>query len=142
MRPSRLAPLDLGILVMGIQANPLRRVLNKTDIYRELAPPAWLRGSLACFWVRRGDGGTVRVLPDGCSDIVWRSGGAAVLAGPDTSPSFSVTRPGEVIIGARFLPGAGGPAIGLPLAELRDQHVELWELGLDPRERLGGELDP
>jgi AraC-like DNA-binding protein len=111
-------------------------------MYRELAPPPALRESLACFWVRRGDGGTVRVLPDGCSDIVWRSGGSPVLAGPDTSPSFSFTQPGEAIVGARFLPGAGGPAIGLPLAELCDQRVELSELGLDPRERLVGDIDP
>jgi hypothetical protein len=38
--------------------------LNETDIYRELAPPASLRGALACIWVRRGTEEPVRVMPD------------------------------------------------------------------------------
>ncbi|HEY8770329.1 MAG TPA: helix-turn-helix domain-containing protein [Thermoleophilaceae bacterium] len=115
--------------------------LERIDIYREFAPPAHLRGSIACFWMRRGAGATVRILPDACSDIVWRAGRGAVLAGPDTGPSFSVTRPGDLIVGARFLPGAA-PALGLPLDELRDSRVTLTELGLDPREQLGGDAAP
>jgi AraC-like DNA-binding protein len=111
-------------------------------MYREFTPPAQLRGSIACFWTRRGSGATVRILPDACSDIVWRAGQGAVLAGPDTGPSFSQTAPGELIVGARFLPGAGGAALGVPLAELRDQRVPLAELGLDPREQLDGGADP
>jgi AraC-like DNA-binding protein len=105
-------------------------------------PPAHLRSSIACFWTRRGNGATVRILPDACADIVWRPGEGAVLAGPDTGPSFSRTARGELIVGARFLPGAGGPALGIPLAELRDQRVPLAELGLDPREQLDGSADP
>jgi hypothetical protein len=80
------------------------------------------------------------VMPDGCVDIVWRSGEDAVVAGPDTSAWISRTRPGEVIVGARLLPGAGGAALGLPLSELRDRRAGLRELGLDPRARLGGAL--
>ena len=111
-------------------------------MYREFTPPPQLRDSIACFWTRRGSGATVRVLPDACSDIVWRPGVGAVLAGPDTGPSFSHTKPGELVVGARFLPGAGGAALGLPLDELRDQRVPLAELGLDPGERLAGDTDP
>jgi AraC-like DNA-binding protein len=33
-----------------------------------------------------------------------------------------------VIVGARFRPAAGGPALGLPLSELRDQRVPLADL--------------
>ena len=108
----------------------MRLVLNETDVYRELAPPVWARGAVACFWVRRGEGRSVRVLPDGCTDIVWRTGGAAIVAGPDTSAWMSPTRPGELIMGARLLPGAGGAALGVPLAELRDTRVPLDALGL------------
>jgi AraC-like DNA-binding protein len=115
--------------------------LKESAIYREFAPPAHLRGSIACFWMRRGDGATVRILPDACSDIVWRPRRGAVLAGPDTGPSFSETQPGELIVGARFLPGAA-PALGTPLDELRDARVGLGDLGLDPREELGGGADP
>ena len=51
--------------------------------------------------------------------------------------------PGAVLLGIRFRPGGGRPALGVPLSELRDRRVDLAEL--DPalaRERLHGELDP
>ena len=116
--------------------------MNETDAraYRELAAPPSLRHALACFWVRRGRG-PVRVFPDGCVDIVWRQGEGAWVAGPDTGPWHSRPRPGELILGARFLPGAGGPALGVPLSELRDRRTALSELGLDPQEALHGDAD-
>jgi AraC-like DNA-binding protein len=120
----------------------MRVVLNESDVYRELAPPAWARGAIACFWLRRGDGGSVRVLPDGCTDIIWRAGRGAVVAGPDSVARASSTRPGEPIVGARLLPGAGGAALGVPLAELRDRRVPVGALGLDPRGELDDALDP
>jgi AraC-like DNA-binding protein len=64
------------------------------------------------------------------------------VAGPDTRPWLSRTEPGELILGVRFLPGAGGPAFGVPLSELRDRRLAISELGLDPREELHGEADP
>jgi AraC-like DNA-binding protein len=114
----------------------MRVVLNESDAYSELAPPPWARGAIACFWVRRGDGNPVRVLPDGCTDIVWRAGGGVLIAGPDTEAWASRTSPGELIVGARLLPGAGGAALGVPLAELRNTRVPVEALGLDPREEL------
>jgi len=113
-------------------------VLNKTDVYREFPVSGPLRRSIACVWVRRGNGGAVRVLPDACIDIVWRLGAGAVVAGPDTSAWLSRTRLGEITVGARFLPGAGGSALGLPLSELRDQRVALSALELPWAERLTG----
>jgi AraC-like DNA-binding protein len=120
----------------------MRVVLNESDVYREFAPPAWARTAIACFWVRRGDGGSVRVLPDACADIVWRPGAGAMIAGPDSKAWASQTRPGELIVGARLLPGAGGAAFGIPLAELRNSRVPVDALGLDPRGELSGALDP
>jgi AraC-like DNA-binding protein len=116
--------------------------LNETDTYREFAPPAGLRDSIACFWARRGDGGSVRVLPDACSDLVWREGAGAAVAGPDTGAWHSATEAGRMIIGVRFLPGAGGAALGLPLDELRDQRVPVGELGLVDLDRVSGDLEP
>jgi len=84
-------------------------VLNESDVYREFAPPAWARGSIACFWVRRGDGGSVRVLPDACTGIVWRAGAGSVIAGPDGEAWLSRAMPGEPVLGGRLLAGAGGP---------------------------------
>jgi AraC-like DNA-binding protein len=117
-------------------------VLDETDIYREFAPPAALRAALACIWIRRGNGNVVRVLPDGCADIMWRSDQGAVVAGPDTAAWLSNPRPGELIVGARLVPGVGGAALGLPLSELRNQRVPLDELGLDRQVRVALEADP
>jgi AraC-like DNA-binding protein len=117
-------------------------VLDKTDTYREFAPPACLRSALSCLWVRRGDGNAVRVLPDGCADIIWRSDQGAIVAGPDTAAWVSNPRPGELIVGARLLPGAGGAALGVPLSALRNQRVGLDELGLDQDAQLAGDARP
>ncbi len=117
--------------------------MNETDshVYRELPAPPGLRHALACLWVRRGSG-PVRVLPDACADIVWRQGEGAVVAGPDTGPWQSRTEPRELILGVRFLPGAGGPALGVPLSELRDRRIALSELDVDPCDELHGAADP
>ena len=116
--------------------------MNESDVYREFAPPAWARAAIACFWLRRGDGSSVRVLPDACTDIVWRPGAGAMIAGPDSEAWASWTRPGELIVGARLLPGAGGAAFGIPLAEVRNARVPVDALGLDHRRKLSGGLDP
>lgn len=110
--------------------------MNKSDVYLEFAPPAWARAAIACFWLRRGDGRSVRVIPDGSADIVWREGVGATVAGPDTRAWVSRTSPEALIVGARFRAGAG-QAIGMPLDELRDTRIPLEVLG----HRLDGELD-
>jgi AraC-like DNA-binding protein len=123
--------------------------LNETDIhppgYREFAPPMELRGALACFWMRVTDAGrpeTAQVLPDGCSDLMWRSGRGAFVAGPDTGPAPAAVPADAITVGVRFLPGAGGPALGIPLAELRDSRVQADELWPELTERLAPELTP
>jgi AraC-like DNA-binding protein len=118
-----------------MEASLLPAVLNESDVYRELAPPAWAREAISCFWVRRGDGRGVRVIPDGSTDIVWREGAGATVAGPDTGAWISKTAPGALIVGARFRAGAG-QALGVPLEELRDLRIPLDALGLDPHREL------
>ena len=110
----------------------MRVVLNESDRYHEFAPPPWARAAIACFWVRRGDGSSVRVLPDACTDMVWRAGGGAVVAGPDSEAWASRTLSGRADLGARLLPGAGGAAFGVPLAELRNARVPVDAIGVDP----------
>jgi AraC-like DNA-binding protein len=106
-------------------------------VYAELpAPP------LACLWIRIVDGDAGPVLPDACSDLIWQAGRGAFMAGPDTGPSPVGSPPGTVFVGARFRPGAGGAALGLPLSELLDQRVGLEALRPELAERLPGELDP
>ncbi|MCW2935122.1 MAG: Urease operon transcriptional activator [Actinomycetia bacterium] len=99
--------------------------------YAEWAPPAALRGMIACLWTGiapRDASRDTLVLPDACSDLVWEQGIGAYVAGPDTGPVRTVTPPGTVIIGVRFRPAAGGPALGLPLSEIRDQRIGLADL--------------
>ena len=113
--------------------------------YREWAPPAALRPVVACMWAQVTPDGQARddlVLPDGCTDLIWQAGGDAFVAGPDTGPVPMVLAPGTVIIGARFRPGAGGDALGLPLSELRDQRAGLTDLRRDLARRLPGSLEP
>jgi AraC-like DNA-binding protein len=113
-------------------------------MYREYAPPPQLRASLACLWTRvvPPEGASVRVLPDACSDLMWRAGHGALVAGPDTAAWVSRPSPGTLIVGARFLPGVGGPALGLPLSELRNLRVDLGELHPRLAEQLAPDLSP
>jgi len=99
--------------------------------YRELPPPPELRDSLACLWVRvapAAGGRPLRVLPDACTDLIWQADRGLFVAGPDTGPVVSESSPRALLVGARFLPGAGGPAFGVPLSELRDQRVDAAEV--------------
>ena len=96
--------------------------------YREWLPPVPLRSALACLWVSvtpPDRPSVTAVLPDGCTDLIWQSGHGAFLAGPDTGPAPAELPAGTTLVGGRFWPGAGGPALGLPLAEVRDQRVDL-----------------
>jgi AraC-like DNA-binding protein len=106
-------------------------------VYLEVpAPP------LHCLWVRVTDGTAGDVLPDACSDVIWQAGRGTFVAGPDTGPSPLTAPSGAVFVGARFRPGAGGAALGLPLSELRDLRIGLEELQPELAKRLPGDLEP
>ncbi len=100
--------------------------------------------ALACLWVRVAgeEGERTDVLPDGCSDLIWSAGRGAFVAGPDTGPVPVRSAPGAILLGIRFRPGAGGPALGLELSELRDRRVELADLDPALARTLHGDLDP
>jgi AraC-like DNA-binding protein len=109
--------------------------LNETAIYREL--PSEVPG-IACLWVHVVGPAPTRVLPDACADLIWRAGHGVFLAGPDTRATPTELPAGTVMVGARFAPGAGGPALGFPLTEVRDRRAGPEELGFD----LPGDLAP
>jgi AraC-like DNA-binding protein len=116
-----------------------------TPGYREWAPPPELGGSVACLWTQvapPGGGRTTLVLPDACSDLIWQSGRGTFMAGPDTGPWSSALPPGTVLAGVRLRPGAGGPALGLPLSALLDQRVDASDLGTGFGARLARSLGP
>src|SRR5205807_3676095 len=98
-----------------------------------------------CLWVRvvaaEGASPTL-VLPDTCVDLIWRQDQGAFVAGPDTGPSPTPVTPGAIFVGARFRPGAGGPALGLPLSEILDRRVPLGDLRASLARTLPGTLGP
>jgi AraC-like DNA-binding protein len=99
--------------------------------YREYAPPAALRPSVSCLWVRvvpAGLASPALVLPDACADLIWECGRGVFVAGPDTGPAPSSLAPGTVLAGVRLRPGAGGAALGMPLSALLDQRVDSGDL--------------
>jgi AraC-like DNA-binding protein len=113
--------------------------------YTEWPAPAALRDAVACLWTRVITEGAVRtalVLPDGCTDLIWEQDRGAFVAGPDTGPVPISIAAGRVIVGVRFRPSAGGPALGVPLSELRDQRVDLADLRPAGARRLSAALDP
>jgi AraC-like DNA-binding protein len=131
--------------------------------YAEWAPPRALRGELACLWTsltpepadqsghtdqasqsneasRTGHPGLV--LPDACSDLIWEQGVGCYVAGPDTGPARPMTKAGTVIVGIRFLPGAGGRVLKTPLSEIMNQRVPLADLLPSAAKQLAATLDP
>jgi AraC-like DNA-binding protein len=94
--------------------------------YREFSPPAALRELVECAWVVDGPPDPVRVLPDGCMDLM-RMDGCVMVAGPDTTASVN-PRGGEPFVGLRFHPGVLPRLLRVPASELRNARVALAEL--------------
>ncbi|GAB2588586.1 helix-turn-helix transcriptional regulator [Streptomyces capparidis] len=108
--------------------------------YRE-RPSAVLPG--AVVWTRVADGGEGRILPDGCTDLVWNDDGGLLVAGPDTRAHLASAPPGSVWTGLRFAPGTGPAVLGVPAHELRDTRVRAHELWTGRAgERLAERLAP
>jgi AraC-like DNA-binding protein len=105
--------------------------------YREHAPGAALASWLQCGWERSGDGGDpVRVVPDGCIDIVWTDDIGLHVVGANTT-AFLVDVPAGVrVAGVRMRPGAGAALLGVDAAGLRDARVPLEAIWHDDGRRL------
>ena len=102
-----------------------------TGSYREHSPAPDLAALVACTWERReapAAAGEVRVLPDGCIDVVWSSSRGLVIAGPDTGPVVYPVAGEYAAAGLRLKPGVAGSVLGLPAAELRDLREPLHAL--------------
>jgi len=67
--------------------------------YREVPPPADLRWAVECFWVAEGPaGGTERIVPDGCPELVIQLGGP-VRAGDEGEELRA--QPRALVVGQR-----------------------------------------
>ncbi|MEO3777731.1 helix-turn-helix domain-containing protein [Micromonospora sp. B11E3] len=83
----------------------------------------------AVVWESVSDGvAPVRVLPDGCVDLLWSSRRGLLVAGPDRTAHLSVSGPGERWVGLRLPPGAAPAVLGVPADELRDRRAPLADL--------------
>ena len=110
--------------------------------YREHAPGAALAPWVACAWDRSGDGGApVRVIPDGCVDIVWTEGIGAQVVGPNTTAFLVALEPGVSVVGVRMRPGAAAALLDVDARELRDGRLPLDVVWHDDGRRLEQRLD-
>lgn len=91
--------------------------------YRER--PSRLTGAVVWSSVPTA-GGSGRVLPDGCMDLLWNDG-ELVVAGPDTRAHLTGDAPGRWA-GVRFAPGTAPALLGVRAHELRDRRVALADL--------------
>jgi AraC-like DNA-binding protein len=99
--------------------------------------------------VRRApDSGTTsaRVVPDGCTDLLWRRG-ELEIAGPDTGHRDVPLAPGELIVGVRLRPGAARPLLGATpataVADAQPGLSDLWgEAALRLADSLAGAREP
>jgi len=116
----------------------------------EHAPPPDLAEYVSCFWtslVLKADGQLprteLRVLPDGCVDILIAFGSGtevteATGVGSMTRPLIVTSDPPRLYIGVRFSPGCAFAALGIPASELTDDNIEYAHLTRDAESDLEG----
>ena len=109
--------------------------------YTEWPAPARLRDAVACLWAQvipagGGDQASL-VLPDACSDLIWEQGRGRSWPARTPARYPPCCRRGSPA--RRPLSSqAGGPALGVPLSELRDQRVDLADLRRREARQLPG----
>lgn len=102
--------------------------------YAQCLPPPALRAQVRRLWrFRAADTptGPVRVLPDGCVDLIW-DGQRLFAAGPDRVAAQAALAPGSTLTGIRLAPGAGHALLGIALDEIAGERVmlsDLWGAG-------------
>lgn len=114
--------------------------------YHERAGSAPLTPWLECFWQRTGTGKAVRVLPDGCMDVVWIEGAGSWIVGPNTTAFLSPVAAGARAIGARLRPGAAAALLDVRAEQLVDARrplTDLWDgAGAVLADQLEAAADP
>ncbi|MDQ3675927.1 MAG: AraC family transcriptional regulator, partial [Actinomycetota bacterium] len=110
--------------------------------YREHASPPALSAWLECAWQRDvGGGKPVRVVPDGCIDIVWIENAGTQIVGANTTAFLVHAPPGTRVVGARLRPGAAPPLLGIDGVALRDARAAIEAVWEDDGRRLAAQLD-
>jgi AraC-like DNA-binding protein len=95
-------------------------------VYREARPTADLAGHIRRVWYRRigqeEASRPIRVVPDGCIDLMWMRG-ELLVAGPDTTAWVGRIPAGTEIVGLRFRPGTAPSVLGVPATEIVDDRL-------------------
>jgi AraC-like DNA-binding protein len=87
------------------------------------------------LWQRTtGSESRVRILPDGCLDLLW-DGARLQVAGPDLVARMHESPPGTRFTGLRFAAGWGPALLGASAEELVGRTVDLGELWPAPQAR-------
>lgn len=101
------------------------------------------------MWCADHDG-PVRVLPDGCMDLLWL-GGRLIVAGPDRVAHVHDGAGPERVVGLRFDPGRLPAVLGVPAHVVRDARVPVadlvgstsgWARAIDPAVDPCAAVDP
>ena len=92
--------------------------------YRERDPHPALADYIACTWADEARPG-LRVLPDGCIDIVWIGDQALTVAGPDTAANVIALPEGTRTVGVRFRPGRAPGFLKTRADELTNHSIGL-----------------
>jgi AraC-like DNA-binding protein len=108
--------------------------------YREHPPSPALAPWVVCTWERSDAGDPVRVLPDGCIDIIWTQDGGATVIGPNTTAFVVALAQRTHVVGIRMRPGAAPPLLGVDAAALCDGRAPLHEFWGDDAHRLAERL--
>ncbi len=115
---------------------PLVSIAAIPEGYAEHTPPPDLAASVVCAWTRRMSGAVDvaahRVLPDGCSDILFVVGQAAPgreivsasVVGPMTRPIVVEGPHPRLYVGVRLAPGYAQAAFRVPASDLTDQRID------------------
>src|SRR5690242_13324818 len=109
-------------------ASPNLDPMAKASTYVEWPVDDALRRHVACTWqgyvAPTGPGYTDRVIPDGCTDIIY-DGSTIYVAGPDSTWHSLPHQTGATFVGLRFNPGGLRPFLDMPLSELTDFRVSI-----------------
>ena len=112
----------------------------RRSVYRTWAPSGPLASVVSCLWA--GDPGWargIRLLPDGCVDLVW-NGAALTLFAAGAQPRQVALPASRRQVGVRLRCGAAGALLGVDLGVLRVAQVPLAELVGAPARRVEHEL--
>ena len=110
--------------------------------YRERPYPPVLSAWLECAWQREAGGGSpIRVVPDGCIDIVWTENAGTQIVGANTTAFVVELAPATRVAGVRMRPGAGPALLGIEGVALRDARVAIEDVWGDEGRRLTASLD-